>query len=207
ISFNLNGIDECFKQELANPFVNQNLDFHPEYTGGKNVFKMSQCFKWREDLSPNIRVQMVEENKKHWYIFEPVEFKSKHIVVTIFFFIESNQVKAQFILANIFKDGPNKFTLSIPPNLRFNSSQLQTVNVTDFSLSYQETQLPGLGSLIEACGHELHETNNSTKIYPMPNSWRTKAGGRLIQHVPINLYLDDTSGNISKKFNKHIFYN
>ncbi|KNZ49546.1 hypothetical protein VP01_4946g3 [Puccinia sorghi] len=52
----------------------------------------------------------------------------------------------------------------------------------------------------------LEKTNNSTKIYPMPNSWRTKARGRLIKHVPINLYLDDTSGNLSKKFTKHIFY-
>ncbi|KNZ49333.1 hypothetical protein VP01_507g4, partial [Puccinia sorghi] len=181
-------LNQIVAQALADPFVNQHLDFYPEYTGGKNVFKMSQCFKLREDLSPDLRVQMVEENEKHWYIFEPVELKSRHIVVPIFFFIESNQVKAQFILANISKDGPNEVTLSIPSNLRFNLSQLRTLNITDSSLSYQEIQLPGSGSLIETCGHELHETNNSTKIYPVPNSWRTKARGRLIQHVPINLY-------------------
>ncbi|KNZ45302.1 hypothetical protein VP01_827g4 [Puccinia sorghi] len=117
-------LKQIVNQEMANPFVNQNLDFYPEYTGGKNVFKMSQCFKWQEDLSPNIQVQMVEENKKHWYIFEPVELKIRHIVVPIFFFLESNQVKAR-------------------------------LNVTDISLIYQEIQLPGLGSLIEPCGHEL----------------------------------------------------
>ncbi|PLW20099.1 hypothetical protein PCASD_16644, partial [Puccinia coronata f. sp. avenae] len=28
----------------------------------------------------------------------------------------------------------------------------------------------------------------------------------IIRHVPINLYADDTSGNFSKQFNKHIVY-
>ncbi|KNZ47683.1 hypothetical protein VP01_6220g1 [Puccinia sorghi] len=48
----------------------------------------------------------------------------------------------------------------------------------------------------------LASQNKTFEIYPLPNPWRTKAKGRL----PINLYLDYTSGNISKKFNKHIVY-
>jgi hypothetical protein len=28
----------------------------------------------------------------------------------------------------------------------------------------------------------------------------------IIRHVPINLYADDTSGNVSKQFNKHMVY-
>ena len=190
---------------------------------------MSQCFKWREDLSPELRVQMVESNKKHWYIYEPVELKSRHIVVPIFFFLDSNQLQARCVLANLFKDGPTKVNLFIPPNLHFKSSQLRTVNVSDFAFTYQEIQLPVLGSLSEACGHKLQgnefslrihyktvskltieilktETNDSTKIHPLPNPWRVKAKGRLIRHVPISLYADHTSGNISKQFNKHIAY-
>jgi len=40
----------------------------------------------------------------------------------------------------------------------------------------------------------------------LPNSWRKKASGRIIRHVPITLYSDDTSGNRSKQWNKHISY-
>ncbi|KAH9825054.1 hypothetical protein DFH28DRAFT_846444, partial [Melampsora americana] len=36
------------------------------------------------------------------------------------------------------------------------------------------------------------------------NKWRKKAQGRVIRHVPITLYSDDTSGNVSKKWNKHM---
>jgi hypothetical protein len=39
-----------------------------------------------------------------------------------------------------------------------------------------------------------------------PNRWRLKANGRVIRHVPITLYADDTSGNLSKQWNKHVSY-
>jgi hypothetical protein len=39
---------------------------------------------------------------------------------------------------------------------------------------------------------------------PTVNPWREKADGKVIRHVPITLYSDDTSGNVSKKFNKHM---
>ncbi|KAI7937024.1 hypothetical protein MJO28_015923 [Puccinia striiformis f. sp. tritici] len=39
-----------------------------------------------------------------------------------------------------------------------------------------------------------------------PNPWRAKADGRIMRHVPITLYCDDTFGNQLKKWNKHISY-
>jgi hypothetical protein len=43
-------------------------------------------------------------------------------------------------------------------------------------------------------------------IIPIPNPWRQKAKGRVNWNVPITLYADDTSGNVSKQFNKHISF-
>jgi hypothetical protein len=40
----------------------------------------------------------------------------------------------------------------------------------------------------------------------LPNPWQTKAHGRIIRHTPIKLYCNDTSGNVSKQWNKHISY-
>jgi hypothetical protein len=39
-----------------------------------------------------------------------------------------------------------------------------------------------------------------------PNPWRAKAKGKIMRHVPLVLYCDDTSGNVSKKWNKHISF-
>ena len=38
---------------------------------------------------------------------------------------------------------------------------------------------------------------------PVRNDWRVKAGGKRVLGVPLWLYCDDTSGNTSKKWNKH----
>jgi len=69
--------------------------------------------------------------------------------------MESNQLQARCVLANIFKDGPTWVSLSIPPNLCFKSSKLRNVNLSDFYFTYQEIQLPALGSLSKACGNKL----------------------------------------------------
>ncbi|CAH7677114.1 hypothetical protein PPACK8108_LOCUS12247 [Phakopsora pachyrhizi] len=47
-------------------------------------------------------------------------------------------------------------------------------------------------------------TPERTEIIKLPNPWRLKAQGRMIRHVPLSIYSDDTSGNLSKQWNKHI---
>lgn len=37
----------------------------------------------------------------------------------------------------------------------------------------------------------------------MPNSFRQKAGNRMVYAVPLIIFMDDVSGNISKQWNKH----
>ncbi|KAH9817525.1 hypothetical protein DFH28DRAFT_876272, partial [Melampsora americana] len=39
---------------------------------------------------------------------------------------------------------------------------------------------------------------------PLVNEWQTKAKGTIIRHTPLTLYSDNTSGNVLKKFNKHM---
>jgi hypothetical protein len=53
-----------------------------------------------------------------------------------------------------------------------------------------------------------YEESSGSKevVIPLPNPWRIKANGKIIRHVPITLYSDDTSGNTSKQFNKHISF-
>jgi len=37
----------------------------------------------------------------------------------------------------------------------------------------------------------------------MPNPLRKKSGGRLVLSVPLIIFIDDVSGNVSKQWNKH----
>ncbi|KAA1113190.1 hypothetical protein PGT21_024597 [Puccinia graminis f. sp. tritici] len=57
-------------------------------------------------------------------------------------------------------------------------------------------------------GQQKHTDTNAirTRADNWGNWWRLKAAGQVIRHMPICLYADDTSGNSSKKWNKHISY-
>ncbi|KAI0272445.1 hypothetical protein BC834DRAFT_347611, partial [Gloeopeniophorella convolvens] len=47
---------------------------------------------------------------------------------------------------------------------------------------------------------------STPESYPvsLPNPWRAKANGRRVVALPIFLYCDDTSGNMSKRWNSMI---
>lgn len=48
--------------------------------------------------------------------------------------------------------------------------------------------------------------SNEWTLIPVLNPWRKRAYGKKVLHVPIILYSDDTSGNVSKKWNKHMAF-
>ncbi|KAJ2968132.1 hypothetical protein NUW54_g13310 [Trametes sanguinea] len=43
----------------------------------------------------------------------------------------------------------------------------------------------------------------ATWVHPVRNAWRVRAAGKRVYALPLWVYCDDTSGNVSKKWNKH----
>ncbi|KAH9811046.1 hypothetical protein DFH28DRAFT_1131415 [Melampsora americana] len=89
----------------------------------------------------------------------------------------------------------------------FNSNRLSSINVRRFSREFKDIQVNQNVYLKDVCGEEMYETAGETlNRIPLPNPWRKKAGGRIIRHVPLILYCDDLSGNVSKRWNKHMAF-
>ncbi|KAI9622649.1 hypothetical protein KEM48_007139 [Puccinia striiformis f. sp. tritici PST-130] len=101
---------------------------------------------------------------------------------------------------------PN-FKIIIPKYLRYDSPKVLSIDCEEFSLNYSEICLWGGLKLTPICKNTPWELYQG-KLTPtaFPNPWRAKADGQIMRHVPITLYCDDTSGNQSKKWNKHISY-
>ncbi|KAI7947140.1 hypothetical protein MJO29_011667 [Puccinia striiformis f. sp. tritici] len=78
---------------------------------------------------------------------------------------------------------------------------------SDFYKAYYEIKLEGV-PFHKKCNGRIHEVWGPTETNEIlfPNKWRTIANGKIIRHVPIVLYADDTSGNRSKRWNKHVSY-
>ncbi|EFP87206.2 uncharacterized protein PGTG_12790 [Puccinia graminis f. sp. tritici CRL 75-36-700-3] len=82
------------------------------------------------------------------------------------------------------------------------------INISEFYCAFPNIAGPDGLMLSQRCQGRLYELgDHMTLIHLLPNPWRNHAKGRMIRHMPITLYCDDTSGNQSKRWNKHVpFY-
>ncbi|POV96124.1 hypothetical protein PSTT_15817 [Puccinia striiformis] len=98
------------------------------------------------------------------------------------------------------------YQLRIPQNIKFDDPTLLTVKTKEFAKEYSEIKRNNL-PLSTICANKIFEVNGDDSVpIQLPNSWRKKAGGKILRNLPISLYADDTSGNVSKRWNKHISF-
>ncbi|PLW50549.1 hypothetical protein PCASD_01396 [Puccinia coronata f. sp. avenae] len=193
----------ALQKELANPHVAPFIDFYPEDPQGRDQFKLSQSQKWL-DLPSTIQPQMCINNTKHFYVFEPVQTSSNLIVVPLFFYTLNSELCAKCIIPTI----QNPFQLVIPGSIHFGDPQLVVIKVKDFSEEYTSIKMNHqlLSTLCKDELFEHDEDNNQLHQIQLPNPWRTRAGGKIIRNMPITLYSNDTSGNVLKRWNKHVSF-
>ncbi|KAH9815040.1 hypothetical protein DFH28DRAFT_1166770 [Melampsora americana] len=183
-------IKEILRQELGNPYSK----------------------KWREELAPDLRVQMVDCSKGHFYLFEPTQLQSKTIVIPMFFYKAGADVLAKCVYARVTRNTASReitsaLRIEFPSVCNFNSEQLTTINVKTFWKVIDQIELHPNVLLKDSCGGIMYErSDNGLAEMAIHNPWRAKACGRIIRHVPLVLYCDDLSGNVSKRWNKHIAF-
>ncbi|KAA1077301.1 hypothetical protein PGT21_002490 [Puccinia graminis f. sp. tritici] len=194
--------------EIANPLVEPHLRYYPELTEGSSVSRLSQSRKWLKELGTNTRAQMVRHGGRDFYLHELVELKSGLIVIPVFFFESNGCMYARCHTPEIetsFETG--ELIFMIPKDAPFDSPNLNSLRVDEFAIEYPAMTVANGGLMSDLCGNRLYDVGpNREVIRPMFNPWWLKAAGRVIRHIPICLYADDTSGNSSKKWNKHISY-
>ena len=157
-----------WNQELSNPYVNKHLKFYPHDSEGKNIRALYQCAKWREHLSPDLRVQMVCVEGKDYYIFEPANLKSSvwdalhgeqtDVVIPVYFYWFQNEIYAKCINPKIqgqSRHNPKGLSLFIPGNLSYQSSRLLSIKTKNFRYNYLETKLEDGMLLSESCNHQI----------------------------------------------------
>jgi hypothetical protein len=107
---------------------------------------LHQSVKWREELSPAARVQMVAYGSKHYYIYEPVTLKGpmQDIVIPVFFYMSNNTLYAKCITPKFFPLPPlqpgekSGLAVLIPEDIIFNSINLNAIPVSQFDLTCME---------------------------------------------------------------------
>ncbi|KAI8460946.1 hypothetical protein BY996DRAFT_8683517 [Phakopsora pachyrhizi] len=181
--------------ELGNPLVSSCLEFYPEQSAGKNIYKLSQSKKWLQEYPRGLRAQIISVGGKHYYIYEPVQINDGSVVFPMFFYIKGGKMHAKACKLNFSVISSAEVNIFISWNRDFYSDDIKEIVGVDFLRPYAEILVSDRILLASKCRNILHEyTPEGKEIIQLPNPWRIKAEGKMIRNVPLSFYADDTTG-------------
>ncbi|KAK7001189.1 hypothetical protein R3P38DRAFT_3327244 [Favolaschia claudopus] len=171
-------------QEMSNPKVRPHLRFYPE-DSGKVLGEARQCKRWLEELPAEKTTPMARFGNQDYCIHEPAMLRDGTVCMPFRWFTRSSILFAKFVEQET-EVSEHEFMKNLP-HLR-----------TDFHLYGWPDP-----SKIHGATKYLTLTLWSLTDPCVGNAWRVRAQGSRVLAFPIWLYCDDTSGNLSKKWNEH----
>lgn len=145
-----------------------------------------QCEHWGSIVDWTVLTPMVRINDKDFYTGEILMDIFGRLIIPIRWYKKSDELFADALLVN-----SNSFATSI----------LQE----EYKAAYSKIPWPKLCMTLNlTLDYEIDVFLSGEKVtLIMPNNNRIIAKGKRVFSVPITLFADDTSGNQSKKYNKH----
>ncbi|KAJ7110547.1 hypothetical protein C8R44DRAFT_633975 [Mycena epipterygia] len=199
----VNSLAQLIAQEMANPKVRPHLHFYPEDSGPK-LSEARQGQRWLKELPDDRTTPMVRMSGKDYYIHEPAMLASGECVVPTRWFTKDSQLYAKCWKMQV-------VTKPDSTGWRVLQSQDYTVPASDFLKDFITLQndavrygLPHPSWIVDVV--DLATMTSKPWKYTNPvlgNRWRAKAEGHRVVAFPLWMYCDDTSGNVSKKWNEH----
>jgi hypothetical protein len=98
---------------------------------------------------------MIEQNNKHYYIFEPTLLRNGHIVIPVFFYHNGPNLMAKCAVPRIiYTKSPPTIFIQMPSDPSFDLHALKSLNVMDFDQIYDKIKISGL-SIGQLCSHQI----------------------------------------------------
>ncbi|KAG8692786.1 hypothetical protein FRC08_009539 [Ceratobasidium sp. 394] len=209
--FAVNSLSAILKNEMANPLVRKELIFYPQ-DDGKSVHQAANGQRWMEEVNALLAAPMVRKSLRFghqdYFVDEPLLASVPHLEGGL------NAAPRPFLPVRFFQRQGDLFARSHPlvptesgyiidgdahVELPLSSFLLP---LPEFLSEHRRYNLPSPNTILGVrSSTNLDELQPWDK--PVENPWRQKAEGKLVCSMPLWLYCDDTSGNTSKKWNKH----
>ncbi|KAJ6624135.1 hypothetical protein B0H10DRAFT_2186725, partial [Mycena sp. CBHHK59/15] len=206
--FTINDWLKIIEHEFANLLVRPHLHLYPE-DSGKRLEEARQGAKWKDKVDGNLLAPMARaENGKDYFVEEPALANTDDDgtigpVMPMRWFTRNGSIWAvvhrlrttlqqdAYVI-----DGMLQGCLELPLTAFF----LTAVDLNEMGCQHRYN-LPPLK--IAGILRDLQACDLDSWDQPIFNPWRAKGNGERVHSVPLWTYCDDTSGNVSKKWNKH----
>ncbi|TFK46156.1 hypothetical protein OE88DRAFT_1638675 [Heliocybe sulcata] len=194
-----NDFARLIAQEVGNPWVRPHLKFLPEDSGSR-LSEAWQAKRWLDEMDPDLLTQMIQVNNQDFYIYEPALLAAGDVCMPVRWFTRGDSILAR---AHPMSQTARGWIVHEHSTLEVNSNDL----LLSFPQLIHSHQYDGLPDPRVIQGSQQIKDGALvpwTRTDPTKgNEWRAKANGHRVLAFPIWLYCDDTSGNVSKKWNKH----
>ncbi|KAI6039086.1 hypothetical protein EDC04DRAFT_3012242 [Pisolithus marmoratus] len=202
----VNHLPSIIAQEMANPRVRPHIRHYPEDARGR-VDQPWQAARWLYEIDPAIATPMIRKGQQDFYVFELTKLMDGTMVVPERWYTKPS---ARSSSPFDFEYWARAWRAHPVVSGRTRGYVIHT---------YDTVEVPA-SDLLLSFPHLLHTYRMDGQpdpcniigcgvlpwVYTDPavgNRWRMRAQGHRVLSYMIWLYCDDTSGNMSKKWNKH----
>ncbi|KAJ8518506.1 hypothetical protein ONZ45_g4413 [Pleurotus djamor] len=182
----VNSLPDIIAQEMANPKGWPHLSFYPEDSDNQ--------------LTPMLRL-----GAQDYYIHEPAMLRDGNVVMPIQWFTRGSKVHAKCWGMEVVDLGTGTSKWRVVQRHDYEISQDDLMKTfPDLQSDHHYYWLPDFNSFLDLYDPVTKTSTPWTITDPqLGNRWRALSKGHRTYAFPIWLYCDDTSGNVSKKWNKH----
>ncbi|KAJ7641154.1 hypothetical protein FB45DRAFT_1124604 [Roridomyces roridus] len=197
----VNDLAAIIAQEMANPSVREKLHFLPEDTR-PSLSQAWQASRWRHELDPDLATPMIRIGAQDFFTLEPTVLRDGTICMPSRWFKRGTDTWAEVWMMRQFNlNGVPGWLVDNQTTYEIKSSDL-LVSFPDFINTYVHRGVPD-PRIIHGENNPATFTDWTSTDPSKGNRWRLQAAGHRVVSFPVWLYCDDTSGNMSKKWNKH----
>ncbi|OSD07171.1 hypothetical protein PYCCODRAFT_1358838 [Trametes coccinea BRFM310] len=208
--YTTNDLARLIKHEFANPVTRARLHLYSEDGDGK-LREARQGSRWHEEVDPLLAGPMARSaTGKDYYVNEMalanlVPEEPAAPVVIARWFMRAGQLVAKVHPLRMTPDRHQLVVDARPGMVKDVALTSFLLNVEDLDKAGTQAEwgLPAPDQFEGIIKSDDARTPIDVWHHPVRNPWRIRAAGRRVHAVPIWLYCDDTSGNVSKKWNKH----
>jgi hypothetical protein len=215
---------------MANPKVRPHLSFFPEDSGEK-VSEAKQAHRWLREQAHKQLTPMARIDSQDYYIFEPAVLRNETFCIPFRWFHRADATSKNSLYARCWNitvaqhsdTGELGWRVWLDNEIEVHESHFAK-NFPTFGLDHHLYRVPHPSKILGECAVNLKKCHDVCLISSIDmrsstrpeeslkwghtdpnvgNRWRQAAGGRRVMALPLWLYCNDTSGNLSKKWNGH----
>ncbi|KAJ6542980.1 hypothetical protein B0H19DRAFT_1212717 [Mycena capillaripes] len=187
-------------------FVNSLAQIIAQVNSGPKLLEARQGQRWLTELPNEQTTPMLHISSHDYYIYEPAMLDSEEgeFCIPIRWFVRGGEFFAKcWKMLVVSSDTGSGWRILQSDNYEVSARQFLK-NFIQFQADAGLYNVPDPSHIIDVL--ELNTNKPTPWTYTNPatgNRWRAKANGSQVVSFPMWLYCDDTSGNVSKKWNEH----